>query len=429
MAHNVLVVSYTFPPTGGAGVQRVSKFVKYLREFDWEPVVLTALNPSVPLKDLSLLTDIPDGVVIHTSKTLEPSYETKQSLKVGSSKSAKSCIKELIKEVVKGLLLPDVQILWWPGLTKSLKAILGSGTISCIFVTSPPYSVLIPTVYYAKKYGVPVVIDFRDEWSFSRDQWENAPKNHLARFIDTYFEGYVLRNCTKFTAATQSYVDSILQRHPHLGRQKGYAITNGYDDEDILDTRASIPPNNKIEFIYTGTVWNATSLRSFMNALDRIVSEKPELLEQITVKIIGRVVDSELDYFCGTAGSCVTLVGYIEHTEVIKEMAKADVLILSLSDLPGAERIIPGKAFEYLATGKHIFAIVPEGETKRLVQETYSNASITSVCSTDEVYDKLSIIIDNIESIRMHKCCSVSEFSRRNLTNKLSEIMLKAIAA
>lgn len=426
MANNVLIVSYTFPPTGGAGVQRVSKFVKYLREFSWEPVVLTTLNPSVPLTDLSLLADIPDGVVIHKAKTLEPSYAAKQSLKDNSKKSIKSSVKELIKEGVKGLLLPDVQILWWPALIKSLKTILGSGTIDCIFVTSPPYSVLIPTVYFAKKYGVPVVIDFRDEWSFSRDQWENAPKNPLARFIDSYFEGYVLRNCTKFTAATQSYVDSILQRHPQLGKQKGYAITNGYDDDDILDIE-SVLKNENIVFVYTGTVWNATSLRAFMNALDSLITEKPELLGQISVKIIGRVVDSEMDYFKGSAASCVTLAGYIEHKDAMVEMAKADVLILSLSDLPGAERIIPGKAFEYLATGKHIFAIVPEGETKRLIRGAYSNATITDSCSTSDVYNKLAQIIDGIEAIRVNKCCSVPEYSRRHLTQKLSEIMLKSL--
>lgn len=427
MANKVLVVSYTFPPTGGAGVQRVSKFVKYFRVYDWEPVVLTALNPSVPLTDLSLLEDIPDGVVIHKVKTLEPSYATKQSLKMLSKKSIKNNVKDLIKEVVKGLLLPDVQILWWPALVKSLKDILGSGTIDCIFVTSPPYSVLIPTVYLANKYGVPVVIDFRDEWSFSRDQWENAPKNPLARFIDSYFEGYVLRNCTKFTAATQSYVDGILQRHPDLSKQKGSAITNGYDTDDILDIAPS-RKNEKIEFVYTGTVWNATSLRSFMNALDMIVSEKPGLLEQISVRIIGRVVDSELDYFYGSAGACVTLVGYIEHKEVILEMVQADVLILSLSDLPGAERIIPGKAFEYLATGKHILTIVPEGETKRLINNTYSNASITETCSTGDVYAKLSLIIDNIEGIRAQKNGPISEYSRRHLTEKLSKIMFNAMA-
>ena len=40
----VLFISYPFPPVGGAGVQRVVKFLKYLPEFGWDSSVLTVAN-------------------------------------------------------------------------------------------------------------------------------------------------------------------------------------------------------------------------------------------------------------------------------------------------------------------------------------------------------------------------------------------------
>ena len=68
----VLVVTYTFPPVGGAGVQRVTKFVKYLNRYGWQPTVLTVANPSVPAIDKSLEKDIPPGTDVHVAKSREP---------------------------------------------------------------------------------------------------------------------------------------------------------------------------------------------------------------------------------------------------------------------------------------------------------------------------------------------------------------------
>lgn len=46
----VLIVAYYFPPSGGPGVQRVLKFVKYLPEFGWEPAVLTVADGDFPAR-------------------------------------------------------------------------------------------------------------------------------------------------------------------------------------------------------------------------------------------------------------------------------------------------------------------------------------------------------------------------------------------
>src|SRR5688500_8400881 len=81
----VLIVSYLFPPVGGAGVQRAVKFVKYLSEFGWQPSVLTVANPSVPVMDRSLLADIPRDVTIHKARTLEPGYAVKSIVSAGAA--------------------------------------------------------------------------------------------------------------------------------------------------------------------------------------------------------------------------------------------------------------------------------------------------------------------------------------------------------
>lgn len=68
----VLIVTYYWPPAGGAGVQRFLKFVKYFPDYGIDPVVLTCSNPTYPIQDATLAEDIPAGVPVHAARTIEP---------------------------------------------------------------------------------------------------------------------------------------------------------------------------------------------------------------------------------------------------------------------------------------------------------------------------------------------------------------------
>ena len=75
----VLIITYLFPPVGGAGVQRTLKWTKYLPEFGWEPYVLTARNPSVPVYDKSLEAEMGKNLRIFRTRTLEIPYRLKRA--------------------------------------------------------------------------------------------------------------------------------------------------------------------------------------------------------------------------------------------------------------------------------------------------------------------------------------------------------------
>lgn len=422
----VVIIAYNFPPVGGAGVQRPVKFVKYLREFGWEPVVLTVANPSVPVIDESLLGDIPDDVAIYKAKTLEPSYAQKQTF-ASDSKSITSLVKQRIKSIVINYMLPDLQILWWPCLIVKLIQVIRCEKPDCLFVTAPPFSSFLPVVLLGSLFRIPVVVDFRDEWSFTRNTWENATRNKLAVYLDIIFEKYVIRNCSAFTAANMSYVESICNAYQDIDKKKGFVITNGYDEDDFLHAdiqRHDAVLNGKINIVYTGTVWKATSLRPFVTALKALLSEDPTIADKITVRIFGRVVDAEKQYLVDEElRELIVLFDYCDHDVIIREIKQADILLVTLSDIPGAHKIITGKAFESMATGKHIFAILPDGETKRIIVDNYDNCTVIYPNEHENICNALRNIICNILEIRKCTGSDVSQFSRRRLTGSLVEVL------
>jgi len=423
----VLIVAYGFPPVGGAGVQRPVKFVKYLRNFGWEPVVLTVANPSVPVIDESLMKDIPEGVKVFKARTFEPSYQTKKQYSHNNT-GIISRIRRCLKNIAANFLLPDIQVLWWPSLINMLFSIMRLERPGCIFVTAPPFSSFVPVVAIGKVFRVPVVIDFRDEWSFSRQQWEQAIKTPLAFWVDRVLEKFTISHCSQFSAANASYVNSLREAYPEVSKDKGVVITNGYDSDDFMGVVKSPKTGELVTFVYAGTVWNATSLLSFSAALKQIAEEYPRIATRIKVKIFGRVVDEHSSYLTDDViKSMVEIFGYVDHEYVVEQICNADVLLLTLADLPGSYKIIAAKVFELMFTGKHILAMVSDGELKNILLENYPQSTIVAPGDIDEICNRILWIMKNVDEIRSTAPSDVSSFSRKHLAGKLASVFDEVI--
>lgn len=423
----VLIISYNFPPVGGAGVQRPVKFVKYLRNFGWEPIVLSVANPSVPVVDSTLLLDIPNDIKIYRAKTFEPSYALKK--RFSSSRAyGNGRLKIIIKNMIANILLPDLQILWWPDLTVKLIRIILKEKPNILFVSGPPFSSFVPVVAIAKLLNVASVLDYRDEWEFAREHWENSKNSFLARKLDITLEGYVIRRCKAFVAANRSYVNSIYNKHKNISNSKGYVVTNGYDEDDFSGSPEKKYDNN-IKIVYAGTVWRATSLKNFMIAINDVFNENVSNsnYQHISIAVFGRIVDEESCNINNKHIQSVNIYGYTDHSKVITEIRNADILLLTLSDLHGSDKIIAGKIFEYMATGNHILAMVPNGETKNLLFGNYDNVTFCDPNSIIDIKKAIIKAVSTIDIIRERRGNKIPQFTRKKLTQDLSEIFNKVV--
>ena len=393
-----------------------------------ETVLLTVKNPSVPVFDVNQINDFPPNCRIYRTRTFEPAYKFKQ--KFSGKKhyfGNKLRIKKIFVNIQNMLAIPDPQILWWPGLFISLIRIVRLERISCLFVTAPPFSALVAVVLMGKILGLPVVADFRDDWQFSRLFLENASKSRFAIKVDRVLERYVVSNCWAFTAATESYVKSILERNPSVDRNKAYVITNGYDRDDfkyfLTERKDNDSGDSKANFVYCGTVWKATSLLPFIDAVKIIFKKDPNLEMKMSVQVFGRVVEKEMEHLIAQGlENIFDFKGYVTHRHSIEAMSTADILLLTLSDLPGSDQIIPGKTFEYMATGKHILAIVPEGETSGLLKREYCNATIAHPKEIENISNQILKLVTNKGTISKRKDIDISQYERKSLTRRLAMV-------
>ncbi len=440
----VLFICYLFPPVGGAGVQRPAKFVKYLQRFGWDVTVLTVENPSVPVFDESLLGDIPDATVIHRVRTLEPGYQFKAGLarpdgvaysseqRKEKAVSVLQGAKRVLRSVAGTILQPDPQILWFPAAYRKAMEVLRTTPHDIIFATAPPYSGFLLGSWLKRKTGLPLVLDYRDEWDLSSAYLENSKRDRISLFIQKRMQCNILRSANGLIATTKASTRRVVERASEFGVDlPGICIYNGFDDADFSAIRnhsTEKQPNGRLRIVYTGTLWNLTTVEPLVKAIMQLSKHQPELMKKLQLVFIGRKMSHQLallEKLQGT-GCQLDIRDYCEHEQALSLMDSADVLCLLLSDVDGAERVVPAKLFEYLAMRKEILAITPKGETADIVTRYFSNNHFNGndVSGIAAWIQKRLDSPENSfvrEQKRIDSRIDISEFSRESQARQLSK--------
>lgn len=376
-AKQFFMVCYAFPPVGGAGVQRSVKFVKYIGRHGWKPTVLSVLNPSVPVVDRDLSRDIPTEIDVLRARTLEPSYRIKKRLiqsqtSTQSMPSTPSIYKNWIRKLAMRWLQPDAQVLWnrfaYRLACKSMKR----RQFSAIYVSGPPFSSFLLGCQLKNRFRLPLVLDFRDEWSLSSQYLENrSQKNSVIQTQIRMFES-TLRQANAIIATTKASAAELARCCERIGSQALVrCIYNGYDPDDLLHLKRNAERLANFRLVYTGTLWRLTDIAPLVTAVQQLAERFPLDAQKLELHFVGRRTAEQEAVLSKLSKTSVLLYlhDYLSHQQSLQFAFNADGLLMTLADQPGAERVVPGKLFEYLSLRLPVLSLVPSGETERLLSE------------------------------------------------------------
>lgn len=429
----VLFVSYLFPPVGGVGVQRVTKFVKYLPEHGWKSSVLTASNPSAPLHDDSLVRDIPGGAIIRRARTFEPAYAIKQAVS-GSALRRKGNVilraaRTMARQAANQVLQPDSQILWHPHAYRTGLELLGEVRHDAIIATGPPFSSLLLGAKLSRKTGVPLVLDYRDEWEISSAYWENKQQGWLADNIQSWQQSRAVRAAKALLATTPSSAAAVGEIARRAGSTAAVTyIYNGFDPDDLPLVAAEPAARGDAPFrlAFIGTLWNLNSIAPVIEALCRLSVDRPDVARDVELLLAGRRTDDQeaiVDRLDGSAVK-VTRLPFVPHAEAVRLMQSADALLMLNSDVPKADRIINAKVFEYMAARRPMFVVAPRGDVWDVVRDLPG----TVLCPPDDarnIADQLARLVEQRRrGVRLDEgAWNIDRFHRRTLAGKLAELL------
>ena len=373
---NVLMISTYFPPFGGVGVFRVTKFVKYLKRKKYNPIVVTVDDKLVVNEDKSLLKDINDCDVYR--------LEFKSSRKL--AKDFYYALKELIEPII------------------------AKNEPSVVFVTGGPFYVLPIGRYLYDKYQIPYIIDLRDPWSFQKNN--GGIKAKIITIKNKALEKYTFKKASYVCCVNETMTTEYKKLYPKY-ESKFVTITNGYDEDDFKEI---IPIEFKqFSIVYTGKFEVSAGFRD-PSILFKVIKSLKD--EGINIKFIhvgnreNRVIELAEKY--GILENC-EFVGFKSYEESLRYCKGANIQIL----ITGNESSeMTTKIFDYMGCKNPIIAIT--NKNNELYKICKNNESIYVVGHNET--EKLKEIILKIKN-DSNKIVINNSFTRKKLTDELIKLI------
>ncbi len=409
----VLFLAYYFPPLGGGGVQRSLKFVQYLPDHGYEPVVVTGPGRQK--------TEAP----VDESLGLPPSLEVRR---VAGTEPGESRLRHWAGRLL-GVPFPFSR--WWPEAAYDA----GKGAdVDLIFATMSPFESGTAAARLAAESGKPWVADLRDPWAL--DEWRTYPTG-LHRRLELRKMERTLASAAAIVMNTPEAASALRAALPGLAGVPVVSIPNGFDADDF----AGPAPSGTGAFRIVHAGWSHveggrkhrrtaavySALGGSVRGLDILPRSHLYLLEAlerlglpgVELHLVGQASNE-------TGSPLVRARGYMPHSEAVDLIRGADLLFLPMHDLPPGtrSRIVPGKTYEYLASGRPILAAVPDGDARDLLEK----AGTAFLTRPRDVESMMAVVGDLVERKRRGEPApelredAVAPYERRQLTRRLAEL-------
>jgi glycosyltransferase involved in cell wall biosynthesis len=430
MSKKVLIICYYWPPAGGPGVQRWLKFVKYLPDFDIEPIVYTPENPNYPIVDTSMMAEVADSVTVLKHPIKEPyrfasmlSRKQTKTISAGivPKTTKQSLIQRLLLYIRGNFFIPDARVGWVNPSVAFLENYIKEHDIGTVITTGPPHSMhLIGMQLKAKitkedpNREIHWITDFRDPWTTigyhdklkMTAKTKRKHKNLERTVLETADQVIVTSPTTKkeFTAITTKPIT---------------VITNGFD---TVHTEA-VALDSTFTLSHIGSLLSDRNPLVLWKVLAKLSKEHDSFRERFKLKLVGKVSQEVIDAIKSYGlENHLTLVGYVSHQEAILLQRQAAVLLLIEINAEITKGIIPGKVFEYLAAQRPIVALGPkDADVRDIITATHSGYYFEY--SQEETLEKAIVALfenPTPKNWTEGRVARISKYHRKQLTEALA---------
>ena len=416
---NVLVIAYYFPPMGLSGVQRTLKFVKYLPDYNWNPIVLTHTPTTYYAFDDTLLNEI-------ESKNIQI-YRTTSKKKINKSrfitrKFPSYFTQKLGRAILQTIYIPDSKVRWKENAIDLGSKIIKENEISVIYATAPPFTDFLIAKELSKKFEIPFIVDYRDNWVDNPFHFYPTPF-HKLKSIE--LETDILKHTKRAIVISRYNKELLIKRYKLISHNDISIIPHGYDDDDFSDYEKVKPNPNKFTITHSGVFQDDRTPKYFFKAISNLLKSNNSIESKLELRFVGVMRKShqklikkyKLDNF-------VTCTGYLSHIDSVKNILESDVLWLMQND----NIRTPGKLYEYFGARKPMLVCVPDGFIRSLALE--SKAAIATDPQDVLQIEKAITTFFKLWEKKILPAPSdefVTQFNRKNLTSDLARELALAL--
>ncbi|MFO7723504.1 MAG: glycosyltransferase family 4 protein, partial [Bacteroidales bacterium] len=427
----VLIITYYWPPAGGPGVQRWLKFVKYLRQYGWEPVVLTVSGGTYPSVDPTLEAEIPEGLTVYKTRANSGPFRWYNLLKGNRSRQVSVALINTAKKpslfdslaifVRSNLFIPDARKGWNKSAMKAVPEILEKHQPALVISSGPPHSTHLTGLKIARQNAIPWIADLRDPWT---TVFYNMvmPRTSRTKRIDQKLEDAVI------SLADAVVVVSEGMKHEFEGRAKRIeVIPNGYDEDDMHRDMIQVE-QQYFTLLHTGNLAPSQHVPALWDAIAGIINDNNDFAADFRLKFVGNTDGSIIRYLeeKGLANNVIQQ-GYVEHREATRLMTEATMVLLVIPRTPGNGSVVTGKVFEYLASGTPVLGVGPvDGDAAAILTDTGRSAMVDfddEIVIRQRLTEAYTHWLEHGRRLPRHHPGSATRYSRESATYTLTQLM------
>lgn len=429
----ILVISYHFLPLINMPTMRLLRFLKYLKQFGWQIIILTTkLNAEnyVETNDKSLL-NIVRGIRVYGAHYIGPeTFLHPRFLSKNDSTIAPRQLDRRISKSLKSLMraflynyLFEREIGWLPfALVKGIK-IIKTQNIKLIYASGPPFTTNLIGYLLRKISNARLIAEIRDV--IYGDLWKDFKYSYVGTRISQYVADKIIRNADCVVTTSEGIKKHILFRNI-IPKDKIKIIYNGFDlPAEIKNKSNSF--FHKINIVYSGLLYGPRVISPFLHALKELINREPDMGTKILFHFAGVCYNENLQKIVDTLGlkGNVKYYGFITQSEVLNLYNIADILLLIKA--PSDKISIPGKLFEYLGVKKPILALLPsDSEAANIIMRSRSGI-ITSPNNIKDIVKGLKLIVESYKNGDFYSNKYFQNYNASNLTKKLESIFCKVV--
>ena len=425
MHKKALIITYYWPPAGGPGVQRWLKFVKYLPDYNIQPIVYCPKNPSYPIVDESLTKELSKDIVVLKQPIKEPYklarlFSKKAASTISSGvipKEKKQSVIEKVMLFVRGnFFIPDARKNWVKPSVDFLTDYIQKENIETIITTGPPHSLHLIGLQLKQKLDVKWIADFRDPWT-TIGYHKKLKLTKASQLKHQDLELKVLNSADQLIVTSEN----TKREFEFKTNQPIAVITNGYD------TTISERPkkDSKFTIAHIGSLLSERNPKHLWEALSELINENEAFNADFELKLIGVVSDDVLqEIYSHNLKDYTNVVGYVSHDDAIKAQMQSQVLLLIEIDSEDTKAIIPGKLFEYMISNTPILAIGPkDSDVERIIKSTNTGTYFFYEANNTLKSQILAYFNAYKENTLVTQPIGLKPYSRKELTKTLSELI------
>lgn len=286
-----------------------------------------------------------------------------------------------------------------------------------------PMTQALPAIWFAKRRKIPFYIYVQDLWPDNLITVGGVKNNFIINQVDKMVDK-IYRNTKKILVTSQGFKESIKDRN--INENKIEVWYQYAEDFYVPQKVRTNNINNKFSVVFTGNIGEAQGLEILPKTALEL--KKRGFEKSVIFRIIGDGRNKNnliTEVESSGVKDMFEFYSQVLASDIPKILAESDVAFVSFKNNELFSKTIPAKLQSYMACGMPLLAVAT-GETKRIVEESYSGL-VSDPDDVIKLVDNITYLFSNFDDLSVMSLNSLNynrkHFNKNDLMNQFDKII------